>query len=338
MRAAVYKSKQNLVVEEIPTPEPQSDEVQIKISHSAICGTDVHVYLYDIAPPDTVLGHEFAGEISKVGSDVTRFKVGDRVIGLGGTPPPGKESPLRRQDQYNYRLEGITNTRTRGYAEYTVAKEWEPLRLPDQVSNLEGALAEPCALVTRAVRLSNQKLGDTVAVLGAGPIGLLCLQAAKAAGATKVIVSEPSEARRSVALELGADAVVDPTSQDPVKAIIELTDGAGPHVVYECAAAKPTLHDALDMVRRKGNVMLVALAWEDVPLLPVDWAGKEIQLNTTFASEPYDFKVAVDLIASKKFVLEPLLSDTDTIELKDIQEAFESLIKPSNQIQMVIKF
>ena len=338
MRAAVYKSKQNLVVEEIPTPEPQSDEVQIKISHSAICGTDVHVYLYDIAPPDTVLGHEFAGEISKVGSDVTRFKVGDRVIGLGGTPPPGKESPLRRQDQYNYRLEGITNTRTRGYAEYTVAKEWEPLRLPDQVSNLEGALAEPCALVTRAVRLSNQKLGDTVAVLGAGPIGLLCLQAAKAAGATKVIVSEPSEARRAVALELGADAVVDPTSQDPVKAIIELTDGAGPHVVYECAAAKPTLHDALDMVRRKGNVMLVALAWEDVPLLPVDWAGKEIQLNTTFASEPYDFKVAVDLIASKKFVLEPLLSDTDTIELKDIQEAFESLIKPSNQIQMVIKF
>ncbi|MBK32287.1 MAG: hypothetical protein CL771_01360 [Chloroflexi bacterium] len=338
MRAAVYKSKQNLVVEEIPTPEPQSDEVQIKISHSAICGTDVHVYLYDIAPPDTVLGHEFAGEISKVGSDVTRFKVGDRVIGLGGTPPPGKESPLRRQDQYNYRLEGITNTRTRGYAEYTVAKEWEPLRLPDQVSNLEGALAEPCAIVTRAVRLSNQKLGDTVAVLGAGPIGLLCLQAAKAAGATKVIVSEPSEARRSVALELGADAVVDPTSQDPVKAIIELTDGAGPHVVYECAAAKPTLHDALDMVRRKGNVMLVALAWEDVPLLPVDWAGKEIQLNTTFASEPYDFKVAVDLIASKKFVLEPLLSDTDTIELKDIQEAFESLIKPSNQIQMVIKF
>ena len=338
MRAAVYKSKQNLVVEEIPTPEPQSDEVQIKISHSAICGTDVHVYLYDIAPPDTVLGHEFAGEISKVGSDVTRFKVGDRVIGLGGTPPPGKESPLRRQDQYNYRLEGITNTRTRGYAEYTVAKEWEPLRLPDQVSNLEGALAEPCAIVTRAVRLSNQKLGDTVAVLGAGPIGLLCLQAAKAAGATKVIVSEPSEARRSVALELGADAVVDPTSQDPVKAIIELTDGAGPHVVYECAAAKPTLHDALDMVRRKGNVMLVALAWEDVPLLPVDWAGKEIQLNTTFASEPYDFKVAVDLIASKKFILEPLLSDTDTIELKDIEEAFESLIKPSNQIQMVIKF
>ena len=110
-------------------------------------------------------------------------------------------------------------------------------------------------------------------------------------------------------MELGADAVVDPTIQDPVKTIIELTDGNGPHIVYECAAAKPTLQNALDMVRKKGNVMLVALAWEDIPLLPVDWAGKEIQLNTTFGSDPYDFKVAVDLIASKKFVLDPLLSE-----------------------------
>lgn len=338
MKAAVYKSKRNLVVEEIPTPQPEPDEVQIKISHSAICGTDVHVYLYGIAPPNTVLGHEFTGEISKTGSDVTRFKVGDRVIGMGGNPPAGQEAPLRRQEQYNYRLEGITNSKTRGYAEYTVLKEWEPLKLPHNVSNLEGALAEPCAIVTRAVRLSNQKLGDTVAVLGAGPIGLLCLQAAKAAGANKVIVSEPSKARRAIAMELGADAVVDPTTQDSVKTIIELTDGDGPHIVYECAAAKPTLQNALDMVRKKGNVMLVALAWEDIPLLPVDWAGKEIQLNTTFGSEPYDFKVAVDLIASKKVVLDPLLSDTDTIELKDIQKAFESLIKPSNQIQMVIKF
>ena len=114
MQAAVYKSKQNLVVEEIPTPEPASDEVQIKISHSAICGTDVHVYLYDIAPPNTVLGHEFTGIISKIGTDVTNFKVGDRVIGMGGNPPPGHEAPLRRQEQYNYRLEGITNSRTRG--------------------------------------------------------------------------------------------------------------------------------------------------------------------------------------------------------------------------------
>ena len=203
MKAAVYKSKQSLVVEEIPTPEPGPDEIQIKISHSAICGTDVHVYLYDIAPPNTVLGHEFAGEVSKIGSNVTRFKLGDRVIGMGGTPPPGKESPLRKQEQFNYRLEGITNSRTRGYAEYTVCNEWEPLKLPDNVSNLEGALAEPCAVVTRAVRLSQQKLGDTVAVLGAGPIGLLCLQAAKAAGANKVIVSEPSKARRAIALGIG---------------------------------------------------------------------------------------------------------------------------------------
>ena len=83
----------------------------------------------------------------------------------GGKSTSWSRSSIKRQEQYNYRLEGITNSRTRGYAEYTVLKEWEPLKLPDNVSNLEGALAEPCAIVTRAVRLSNQKLGDTVAIL-----------------------------------------------------------------------------------------------------------------------------------------------------------------------------
>jgi (R,R)-butanediol dehydrogenase/meso-butanediol dehydrogenase/diacetyl reductase len=296
------------------------------------------VYHYDIAPPGTVLGHEITGVVTSIGSSITKWRIGDRVIGMGGTPPPGLESPLRIQEQYNYRLEGITNSKTHGYAEYTVLKEWQPLLLPDNVSNIEGALAEPCAVVTRAVRLSNQKLGDTVAVIGAGPIGLLCIQTAKAAGARKVIVSEPSPTRRKIAKELGADEVIDPTVDNPVNTIIKLTDGKGPHIVYECAASKSTLDDALNMVRKKGNVVLVALAWEEVPLLPVDWAAKEIQLNTTFGTEPYDFEVAVDLISQKKVTLSPLLSDADTIKLEDIKSAFESLIKPSNQVQMIIEF
>ena len=181
------------------------------------------------------------------------------------------------------------------------------------------------------------KLGDTVAVLGAGPIGLLCMQAAQAAGARKVIVSEPSEARRNVALSLGADAVVDPTNEDPVEAIISLTDGSGPHVVYECAAAKPTLQTAFDVIRKQGNVMLVALAWEEVPLLPVDWAGKEVTFNTTFGSEAYDWTIAMDLISQGKVNVDPLILDADIIDIEDIQQAFEALCQPSTQVQMVVK-
>ena len=338
MKAAIYQGKQRIVIEDIPIPEPGPNEILVKIDYSAICGTDVHAFLYDIAPPGSVLGHEFSGRVVAVGQNVTKWKDGDRVICGGGTPPPGMEAPLRRQSQYNYRLEGFSNSRNRGYAEYTILKDWEPSGVPDNVDQLQASLTEPCSVVVRAVRLSNQKLGDTVAVLGAGPIGLLCIQAARAAGARKVIVSEPAETRREVALALGADEAIDPTVDDSVKVIIEMTDGLGPHVVYDCAAAKPTLHTALDMVRKKGNVMLVALAWEEVPLLPVDWAGKEVQLNTTFGGEPYDWQVALHLISTGKVNLDPMISDTDFIEIEDIQKAFEDLIKPSTQVQMVVKF
>ena len=257
MKAAVYQGSQQLTIEDIPIPEPGPGEILVKVGYSAICGTDVHAFLYDIAPPGAVMGHEFSGSVVAIGSGVNRWKIGDRLVGGGGNPPPGMEAPLRRQQQYNYRLEGFADDRKRGYAEYTLLTEWAPSPIPENVTDLQATLVEPCAVVVRAVRLSRMRLGDTVAVLGAGPIGLLCMQAAQAAGARKVIVSEPSEARRNVALSLGADAVVDPTKEDPVEAIISLTDDSGPHVVYECAAAKPTLQTAFDVVRKQGNVCLL---------------------------------------------------------------------------------
>ena len=288
------------------SPEPWPNEIRINVQYCAICGTDVHAFLYDIAPSGSVLGHEFSGVVSGIGSDVTRWKIGDRVTCGGGTPPPGLEAPLRRQEQFNYRLEGFTNTRTRGYAEYTILNDWEPMKVPEAVGDLEASLVEPCSVAVRAVRLSNQKLGDTVAILGAGPIGLLCMQAARAAGAGMVIVSEPVPARREAAKLLGADAVVDPLSDSGVEDIMDLTDGAGPHIVYECAASRTTLDTAFNIVRKKGNVMLVALAWDQVPVLPVDWAAKELQLTPPFGGVPFAWQVAMHLIRAGSISLEPL--------------------------------
>ena len=173
-------------------------------------------------------------------------------------------------------------------------------------------------------------------VLGAGPIGLLCLQVAKAAGASKVVVSEPSSVRREAALSLGADVVIDSSDPDISKTIISATDNAGPDVVFECAAAPSTLDLALDVVRRDGNVTLVALAWRDVPIVPVKWAAKEISMLTTFGTEAKDWKIASELISKGDINLDPMLSKTDLINLDDIQEAFESLIKP-NELNTIIK-
>tara|TARA_B100000029_G_C17558808_1_gene952598 strand:- start:9 stop:1025 length:1017 start_codon:yes stop_codon:yes gene_type:complete len=338
MKAAIYQGERRMVVEDIPIPDPLPEEILIKVKYSAICGTDVHAFLYDIAPPGSVLGHEFSGVVSAMGKDVKGWAIGDRVIGGGGEPPSGFEQPLRKQEQYNYRLEGFTNTRKRGYAEYTVLNHWEPLEIPGNVTDLEACLTEPCSVAVRAIRLSNQRLGDTVVVLGAGPIGLLCLQAAKAAGAGNIIVSEPSETRRRVASELGADAVINPLREDVYASVMSLTEAVGPDVVYECAAAQPTLDDALNMVRKKGNVMLVALAWENIPLLPVDWAGKEVELKTTFGGEHQDWQIALNLISSGKINLNPLTSETYFVDIEEIEETFRALASPSDQVQMIVKF
>ena len=337
MKAAVYKGNQRLSVEEIPTPTPGEGQVLIKVRYCAICGTDVHAFLYDIAPPGTVMGHEYCGAIVRVGSGVTRWKEGDRVVGGGGTAPPGSEPPLRREPRFNYRTMGFAGGRLRAYAEYVLMEEWEPVPIPEGVSDEAAALCEPCAVTVRAVRLSQLKLGDSVVVLGAGPIGLLCLQVARAAGASAVFVSEPAPARAEAAQKLGADAVIDPTKEDVIARIVSLTGGVGPDVVFECAAAKSTLDQAFNLVRRHGQVVLIALAWEPTAVLPVDWAAREVKFQASFGAAPEDWRIALELIRSGKVSMGPLLSEAGFIPLEGIQEAFESLIKPSTQVQMVVK-
>ena len=337
MRAAVYKGNQRLEVEEIPTPIPGPGEVLLKIKYCAICGTDVHAFLYDIPPSGTVMGHEFCGTIAAVGPGVTRWKEGDRVIGDGGAPPPGVHRAVRVEPRFNYRTMGFASMRQRGYAEYTLQEEWAPRSIPDGVSDEAAALCEPCSVAVRAVRRSGLSVGDSVGIIGAGPIGMFCLQVAKAAGAGPVFVSEMAPARIEAAGRLGADEVINAAEEDTVSRMVELTGGHGPDVVLDCAGIGSTLDQALDMVRRGGQVTLVAVPWEPMPLLPVDWMSREVSLVTTWGGDPLDWETALDLIAAGKVTMEPLLSKTSFVPMDDIQTAFEALTSPSTQLQMVVK-
>ena len=337
MKAAVYQGKQRFSIEDVPTPSPGPGQVLIKVKYCAICGTDVHAFLYDVAPPGSVMGHEYCGTITQLGHGVSKWKEGDRVVGGGGMPPAGVVIDQKGDPRFNYRTMGFAHTRPRAYAEYVLNEEWEPVPIPAGVSDETAALSEPCSVAVRAVRRSHLKLGDSVAVLGAGPIGLLCLQAAKAAGAGSVFVSEPAPARAKAALGLGADAVIDPLKEDPVERMVALTGGHGPHVVFECAAAKNTLDQAMTMVRRAGQVVLVAIAWEPTEVLPVDWMAREVSLQTSFGGKAEDWPVALELIRTGKIDMEPLLNEAGYLPLDGIQEAFEALVKPSTQLQMVVK-
>ena len=339
MKAAVYKGKQKFSVEDLPLRELENDEVLIKIRYSAICGTDIHAFQYDLISVGHVPGHEYSGTVEQVGSSVKLLKVGDRVTGGGGTPPPGFGSPARNLNQFNFKEDGVYTDikKTRGLAEYTISREWEPLKISDKISHLQSAMLEPCSTAVRAVRLSNIKIGDNVLVIGAGHIGMLCIQAAKAAGASKIVVSEPSLRRREVAKSLGADVVIDSSDPDISQTIISSTDNIGPDVVFECAAALPTLDLAFDVVRKKGNIMLVALSWEAVPLVPIKWVTKEPVMALTYAGEPRDWQISASLMAEGKIDCSKILEDTEFIKLENIQEAFDNALKPGG-FQAIVEF
>ena len=341
MKAAVYKGERRLEVEEVPTPTAGAGEVVIRVRYCAVCGTDVHAFMYDVAPPGAVMGHEYCGTITEVGEGVTRWQVGDRVVGGGGNPPPGYvPSGARNDPRYNYRTMGFPeNAKTRAYAEYVLLEDWEPIPIPDGVSDEEAALAEPCAVTVRAVRHSQIKLGDRILIMGAGPIGLFCMQTARAAGATSVFVSEPAPARAKAAHKLGADAVINPLTEDVERRIVDLTDGKGADIVFECAAVPnpSTLNSALNIVAKGGQVVLVAIAWEPTPLITPDWIAREINLQTSFGTQPEDWRVALDLIRAGRVNVEPLLGDANFLPLNDIQGAFESLMRPSSQVQMIVR-
>ncbi len=337
MKAAVYKGKHKFEIAEIPTPEPGPSQLLVKVHSCGVCGTDIHAVMYEIAPPGTVLGHEFSGTVVKTGALITRWKPGDRVVGGGGEPPSGSQPAARVHPRYNYRTMGFTGGKTRGYAEYVIMEEWEPIPLPTGVPDEWASLTEPCAVAVHAVRNSGLKLGDSVGIIGAGPIGLLVLQAAKAAGAGKVFVSEPAPARAKAAAALGADAVLDPSKEDVTARMVELTGGHGPDVIFDCAGIKSTLDQALNTVRRSGQVVLVAVPWEPMPLLPVDWMAREIRLQSSWGSTPGDWHVSLELMRSGKISMKPLLSESSFIPLDGIEKTFAALMKPSTQLQVVVR-
>lgn len=336
MKAAVYRGKQKLEVMDVDIPQPDVNEVLIKVKYCAICGTDVHAFMYDVPPAGTVMGHEFSGTIVRVGQEVTRLKEGMRVVGGGGAPPPGKERPMQVAPRFEYSKQGFSG-RMQAYAEYVIMDDWAPIPIPEGVSDKEAALCEPTAVAVHAVRKSALKLGDSIVIFGAGPIGMFTVQVSKAAGANKVIVFEPNEVRAHAAIKLGADAVYNPLEVDPVEISVDLTDGMGPDVVFDCAGVKATLDQSLSLVRRSGQVMLVAVIWENIQLLPVDWSAREVSLQVSFASPSDDWRIALDLFKSGKVDIGPMLSDVDIIPLDRIQSAFESLTKPTNELQVLVE-
>ncbi len=337
MKAAVYKGNQTILIEEIDIPKPGSKQVLIKVNFSAICGTDVHAYMYDALPIGTVMGHEYGGSIVEIGKDVTKLKVKDRVVGGGGTPPPGKGAGFAILPRFNFRTDGFKGKPLRAYADYVVMEEWEPMKIPDSVSDQHAALCEPLAVAVRAIRLSKLSIGNKIGIIGAGPIGLFVTQVSKISGALEIIVSEPAKLRRKTAKLLGATKTLDPNESNIIEEMVSICDGLGPDIVYDCACIGETFNDSLNSAKRNGQVMLVGVPWNDIFFKPIDWQAREINIQSTFGAHPEDWKIAMKLIETKKVDLDILLPKKSYIQLEEIPKVFENLKNPTDELQMIVK-
>lgn len=330
MKAAILKFANHMAVESFPPPSLGKGDVLIQMRAATICGTDIRIYrgskTLGVRYP-SILGHEFAGQIVDTGGHA-HLSVGQRVA-LCPTLPCGKcdrckrglENLCGQSRNFGYELDGGFAELVRIPAEAVTGGN---LRiLPSTMSYAEGALVEPLSCVLNGQEKVGLGFGDTVVILGSGPIGCLHVMLARKRGAARIIVSDPSPNRREAALRFGADCVCDPEHEDLHAVIAGETDGLGADVVI-CAIGIPALaREATRYVRHRGRISLFAgFAGGTTATLDVNAIHyNEISLVGAFGLSRRNFDMAFDMVAAKQIDVVGLI--TDRFSLTDTTAAFE---------------
>jgi len=327
MKAWFLDEPRKLRCAEIPEPRPKAGEALVRLKACGICGSDVHYYeagrigSYVVTGP-LILGHECSGEVVEVGPGVTRIAAGDRVAVEPGVPCGRCE--WCRGGRYNLCPDVVflATPPVHGAFRDLIAHRADFLfKLPPELDYEQGAMIEPLAVGVYAASRANLAFGDTVAVLGTGPIGVLTLQAARARGAGRIFAVDISGPRLELARRLGADETINAATTSPVDAIRELTSGVGVDVCFETAGAVATTQLTVQLCRRGGKVILVGLPPADeIPFPIVAAIAKEIDFLTIFRYANI-FPKAISLVASGRVRLEELV--TRRFRFGDIREAFE---------------
>lgn len=323
MKAAVYHGPGDLRVEEVPVRKLKDNEVKIQVKYCGICGTDIHIFhgdggCCDVTPP-LVPGHEFSGVVAEVGAGVKTVKVGDRVTGDPNDMCGECYFCKNGMQHFCKNNIGIGTTVDGGFAEYVIMREKQVYKVSDDLSFIEAAMAEPISCCLHGIDLCNIKAGDTVLVMGGGPIGMIMMQLAKNAGASKVIMSEPVEEKREQALKLGATKTIDPLHEDVEAVLAEYCENV--NVVIECVGNVHTQADAVRFAGKGATIMYFGLAApeESFPIRPDDIFKKELHITSSYIN-PYSFERAIQILESGTVELESLI--TNVVPLDDIADVF----------------
>ena len=340
MTAAVLYGKQDVRIEQIPIPRVESGEVLVRIRAALTCGTDLKVYRQGfharmIVPP-SVFGHEMAGIVEEVGPNVESFTPGMRVVAANSAPCNQCFFCRKQLANLCQDLQFINGA----YAEFIKIPErivrQNLLILPDSLSFSEAALVEPLACVLRGIEETGITEGDTVVVIGLGPIGLMFVQLLKSLGAT-VIAAGKRPNQLALAAQMGADHVVDSTHTNVVEQVRNLTDGRrGADVVIEAVGVKETWQQAMGMVRRGGTINLFGgcPSGTHIPLDSTLIHYSEITIKATFHHTPRHIREALEAIRLGQVRPRTLITGEES--LASLGSVLERLLNRNGDLKIAI--
>ena len=333
MKALMYRGPWKMPVEELDEPTPTAGKVVVDVQAVGICGSDVHGFTGNSGrrTPGIVMGHEFAGTISELGPEMEGYTVGDGVVVMplysvaaGGDPYPLNLSPHRR----------LTGMNEHGaYAQRVAVRAAQLFPKPAGLSWQRAALCEPMAVTLHAARITPINPMQKVAVIGAGPIGLLTMLAARLKGAGTVIVVDRSVHRLELAEELGADAVINVDGTDADAAIREMT-GGGVDVAFEAVGISSTARLSVEATRNGGNITWIG---NNARMIEVDMQSivtREMSVRGSYGFDETDFAVAIEALSSGRLNVDPLVEEIAPLD--DGPEIFRSLAAGENDLVKII--
>ncbi|MFJ8768852.1 zinc-dependent alcohol dehydrogenase [Streptomyces clavifer] len=285
--------------------------VVVAVGRCGVCGSDVSAFKEGHPYPPFLSGHEWGGTVLAVGDGVPGLVEGDRVV--AGTPPACGQCSMCRAG-HAQRCDGLMTLafgthpmppRHGAFAERITVPAEMLIRIPDTLDDDQAAMVEPATVALHALRRRPPTLGETAVVLGAGPVGLFAVQLLRITGATRVIVVEPLQRRRDLALQFGADLAVGP-GEEALTVTRDLTDGRGADLVYDCVGNEAAFTAATELCRPGATIMMVGAASGSFGVTPLTWLSKELTIETSLAHLNHEFGITVDLMAAGRLRTAPL--------------------------------
>jgi len=336
MKAVVKtKREQGIEVQDAAVPSVGETDILVKVHAGSLCGSDVHVYEwtpnYEWLPVPIILGHEFSGEVVEIGSRVRTVSVGDHIVAMPGMPCGQCEYCQIGQAELCANRKGLGLATDGAFAEYVrLTAAAKTFRIPEGVNYEAAALCEPLSVALHAVDVSGIKPGQTAAILGPGPIGLLTLQCLKAAGPSLVMMTGTSadKVRLEIAGRLGADVLIDVNHEDPVSRAMALTKdrgAAGFDFVFEASGFPGNIAQALSMVRRGGKVILIGIYPSKAEFQPTEFVRNAKSLLGSYGGDTETWRRSLALLASGQVRVEPMI--THRMPLTEAREGFELAVR-----------